>query len=83
MLEMVRHHRILGLILDEKLNWKEHLKARERKKLNLFKTLAHKEWREGPEDTSKNTPNGCLIDSKASKAALRTIEPVHHRECAL
>jgi hypothetical protein len=47
MLEMVRHHRILGLILDEKLNWKEHLKnvkARTSKKLNLLKTLAHKEW---------------------------------------
>jgi hypothetical protein len=26
MLEMVRQHRILGLFLDEKLNWKEHLK---------------------------------------------------------
>jgi hypothetical protein len=27
MLEMVRHHRILGLIFDEKFNWKEHLKT--------------------------------------------------------
>jgi hypothetical protein len=25
-LEMVRHHKILGLIFDEILNWKEHLK---------------------------------------------------------
>jgi putative SOS response-associated peptidase YedK len=39
MLEMVRHHR-MGLILDEKLNCKEHLKnvkARASKKLNLSK----------------------------------------------
>jgi hypothetical protein len=46
MVEMVRHHRILGLIFDERLNWKEHLKtvtARASKKLNLLKTLAHKE----------------------------------------
>jgi putative SOS response-associated peptidase YedK len=45
MLEMVRHHRILSLILDKKLNWKEQLKnvkARASKKLNLLKTLAHK-----------------------------------------
>jgi hypothetical protein len=34
-LEMVRHHRILGLIFDEKFYWKEHLttvKARAIKK---------------------------------------------------
>jgi hypothetical protein len=45
MLEMVRHHKILGLTFDERLNWKEHLKtvkARASKKLNLLKTLAHK-----------------------------------------
>jgi hypothetical protein len=64
---MVRHHRILGLILDEKLNCKEHLKnakALARKKLNLLKNLAHEEWSGGPEDTAKNTPNGCIIDAK-------------------
>jgi hypothetical protein len=68
MLEMVRHHRILGLILDEKLNWNEHIKKvkeRASKKLNLLKTLAHKEWGGGgPEDTAENTPNGCLVDAK-------------------
>jgi hypothetical protein len=54
MLEMVRHHKILGLIFDEKLNWTEHLKtvkARASKKLNLLKTLAHKEWRGGAQKT--------------------------------
>jgi hypothetical protein len=47
MLAMIRHHKILGLIFDEKFNWKEHLKtvkARTSKKLNLLNTLAHKEW---------------------------------------
>jgi hypothetical protein len=44
---MFRQHRILGLILDDKLNWKVHLKdvkARAGKKLGLLKTLAHKKW---------------------------------------
>jgi hypothetical protein len=47
MLEMVRHHRILGLIFDESLNLKEQLKtvkARTSKKVNLLKTLAHIKW---------------------------------------
>jgi hypothetical protein len=39
MLEKVRNHRILSLIFDEKLNWKEHLKT-----VKLLKTLAHKKW---------------------------------------
>jgi hypothetical protein len=53
-LEMVRHHKILGLIFDEILNWKEHLKivkARASKRRNLLKTLAHKEIEDTPEDT--------------------------------
>jgi hypothetical protein len=36
----------IGPYFDERLNWKEHLKtltARASKKLNLLKTLAHKE----------------------------------------
>jgi hypothetical protein len=47
MLKMVRHHRILGLVFGERLNWKEHLnnvKARASKKVNLLKTLAHIKW---------------------------------------
>jgi hypothetical protein len=46
MLEMVRHHRILGLIFDERLNWRDlkTVKARASKKLNLLQTLAHKKW---------------------------------------
>jgi hypothetical protein len=46
MLVMVRHNKILGLIFDEKLIWKEHLKtvkARTSKKLNLLRIPAHKE----------------------------------------
>jgi hypothetical protein len=44
---MVRQHRILGLIIDDRLNWNVHLKdvkARAQKKLGLLKTPAHKKW---------------------------------------
>jgi hypothetical protein len=60
-LEMVRHHRILGLIFDEKLNWKEHLKTvkvRASIKLNLLRILTHKEWR-GDQKTLLRLPLSC------------------------
>jgi hypothetical protein len=44
---MTNQHRVLGLIMDERMNWKEHLKdtkTRATKKLNLLKTLSHKKW---------------------------------------
>jgi hypothetical protein len=47
MIEMTNQHRVLGLIIEERMNWKEHLKetkAREMKNLNLLKTLSHKTW---------------------------------------
>jgi hypothetical protein len=43
--EMVRQHSILGLIIDDRLNLKVHLKdvkARAGKKLGPLKTVAHK-----------------------------------------
>jgi hypothetical protein len=44
-IEMVRQHRILRLIQDDRFNWKVLLKgdvkARAGKKLGLLKTLAH------------------------------------------
>jgi hypothetical protein len=46
-IKVVRQHRILGLIIDDRLNWKINLKdvkARAGKKLGLLKTLAHKKW---------------------------------------
>jgi hypothetical protein len=41
---MVKHHRILGLVIDERMNWNKHIQdAKERvgKKLNLTKWLSH------------------------------------------
>jgi hypothetical protein len=44
---MTNHHRILGLIFDKRLNWKEHiedLKARVMKKMSIIKSLVRKKW---------------------------------------
>jgi hypothetical protein len=42
---MTKHHHILGLIFDQRLNWKVHIKdlkkARAMKKLNTVKSLAY------------------------------------------
>jgi hypothetical protein len=46
-IEMTNHHRILGLIFDQRLNRKVYIKdikARAMKKLNIIKSLAHKKW---------------------------------------
>jgi hypothetical protein len=45
---MVKHHRILGLVIDERMNWNKHIQdAKEKvgKKLNLTKWLSHTSWR--------------------------------------
>jgi hypothetical protein len=44
---MVKHHRILGLVIDERMNWNKHIQdANERagKKLKLNKCLSHTRW---------------------------------------
>jgi hypothetical protein len=87
---LVRHHRILGMIFDEKFDWKELLqtvKARPSKKLNLLKTLAPKKWG-GDQKTLLKLHQMVVLSTlrysetvygSASKSALRTIEPVHHK----
>jgi hypothetical protein len=74
-LEMVRHHKILCLIFDEILNWKEHLKivkARASKKRNLLNNLHQM-------GVLSKLRYGETIYGLASKSAQRTIEPVHHK----
>jgi hypothetical protein len=46
-IKMTKSHRILGLIFDERMNWKEHIKdvkGRKERKLNIIKSLAHTKW---------------------------------------
>jgi hypothetical protein len=44
-IERVSHHKVLGLVIDERLNWSSHLKKAKHKansKLNIIKCLAGK-----------------------------------------
>jgi hypothetical protein len=45
-IEIVRQHRILGLIIDDRLNWKVYLKdGTSRQETGaILKTLVHKKW---------------------------------------
>jgi hypothetical protein len=84
---MVRQHRILGLIVDDRLKWRVHLKdvkARAKKKLGLLKTLAHKKWGRDRETLLRIHQMIVLsilrleesIYKRATKPAL---EPIHNK----
>jgi hypothetical protein len=88
--KMVRQHRILGLIIDDRLNWKVHLKnvnARADKKLGILKTLAHKKWG-GDQKTLLRIHQMIVLSTlryresiygTATKPALKTLEPIHNK----
>jgi len=79
--------RLLGLTLDHKLNWKEHikkLKATSSKKLNIIKSVSHFKW-----DSDCKTllilynsliqsilDYGSIIYSLANQNTLKTLNPV-------
>jgi hypothetical protein len=44
-IETINSHKILGVIIDDHLNWKRHvayIKAKAMKKMNIIKCLSHK-----------------------------------------
>jgi hypothetical protein len=81
----------LGLIIDDKLNWKVHLKdvkARASKKLRLLKTQAYKKWG-GDQKTLLRIHQmivlstlryGESIYGAATKPALKTLESIHTQQ---
>jgi hypothetical protein len=86
---MSNHHRILGLIFDQRLNWKEHIKdakARAMKKWNIIKSLAHKKWG-ADQQTLLNIHQIIILQTlrygdaapsngSASPTTLKTVDPV-------
>jgi hypothetical protein len=84
---MTNHHCILGLIFDQRLNWKEHiknLKPRAMKKLNIIKSLAHMKW--GAEQQTLLRINKLIIlptlrygKTSASPTPLKSRDPVQHK----
>jgi hypothetical protein len=89
-IEMTNHHRILGLIFEQRLNWKEHIKdvkARAMKKLNIIKSMAHKKW-DADQQTLLRTHQMIILPKlryenaaygSASPTILKTLDPVHHK----
>jgi hypothetical protein len=85
-IEMVKKHRILGLMFDEGLNWKQHIKdvnARATRKLNLLKSS----W--GSEQKTLFRIHKMIVLStlrygeeaygSASCAVLRLMDAVNHK----
>lgn len=82
--------RILGLIFDEKMNWKQHLKVLKGeclKRMNIIKSISSTNW--GADKTIiKNTYNafirskidyGSIVYSSACNTLLKTLEPIHNQ----
>jgi hypothetical protein len=84
---MVKHHRILGLVIDERMNWNKHIQdANERvgKKLNLTKYLSHTRWGADQKTFLKMIILSTLrydetAYGSASKAMLMKLDPIHRR----
>jgi hypothetical protein len=59
-IEMVRQHRIFGVIFDARGKWEAHIcdaKARALKKLNIIKSLITHLLEPRPENAPENTPD--------------------------
>jgi hypothetical protein len=89
-IEMVKKQRILGLTFDERLNWKEHIKAikaRATRKLNQLKNLSHTSW--GSDQKTLLRIHQMIVLStlkyrekvygSASCVVLRQLDAVHHK----
>jgi hypothetical protein len=84
--KMTNHHRILGLIFDQQLNWREHiknLKARAMKRLNII-SLTHKKW--GADRQTLLRIHQMIIlptlrygETSASPTTLKSQNPVDHK----
>jgi hypothetical protein len=87
---MVKHHRILGLVIDKRMSWNKHIQdAKERagKKPNLTECLSHTSSGADQKKLLKihqmNIPStlrdGETAYGSAPKAVLRELDPIHHR----
>jgi hypothetical protein len=68
-IEIVRQHRILGMIFDERANWRAHIcdaKVRALKKLNIIKSLITHLLRVIPKNSPKNTSDDHTANYKPS-----------------
>jgi hypothetical protein len=91
---MVRQHRILGVIFDERANWRAHIcdaKARALKKLNIIKSVSHTSWGSDQKTLLKIHQMTILLTIRygkaaygsATKATLKRLDPIHHKRVSL
>jgi hypothetical protein len=83
---MVKHHRILVLVIDERMNWNKHIQDAKKsagKILNLTKCLSHTSWRANQKIHQVILLSTLRYSETAygtvSKAVLRKLDPIHHR----
>ncbi|XP_044748699.1 uncharacterized protein LOC123309578 [Coccinella septempunctata] len=88
-LPVVETHKILGVIFDSKLTWKEHivnLKTNCMRKLNILKTLSHTQWDSEEEVLLRlyrtlirsKLDYGSIIYLSASKTNLKSLDAIHN-----
>lgn len=88
-LEYVESHKFLGMIFDQKLNWKchiEHLKMTCQKSLNLMRVIAAKNlgadysmlMRVYKSLIRSRIDYGCIVYDSAKKGTLKGIEVIHN-----
>jgi hypothetical protein len=94
-IELVKKHRILGLMFDERPNRKEHIndiKVRVIRKLNLLKSLYHTSWGTSDQKTLLRIHQIIVLSTfrygeeaygSASCAILRQLDAVHHKSVRL
>ena len=79
----------LGLIMDEKLEWKEHIKQLKidcMNRMNIIKTISHTTWGADRETLLRlyrsiirsKLDYGCFVYGSAKKNVLDTLDPVHN-----
>ena len=88
-IESTETHKFLGLIIDSKLTWKQHilyLKKKSHKTLNLFKCLSHLHWGANRKTLMKlytmlmkpQLDYGSEIYGSAKESVLKMLEPIQN-----
>lgn len=88
-IEYVQNNKFLGLIIDNKLNWKSHiqnLKTESMKRMNLLKTLAHHKWGADRETLLKlynaiirsRLDYGSIVFRNAKPSYLKILDPIQN-----
>ncbi|KAG5891455.1 hypothetical protein JTB14_004402 [Gonioctena quinquepunctata] len=86
--------KFLGMIFDDILNWNAHIKSLAKscnRRLNLLKTLAHKEWGSDCQTLlhvyrtliRSKLDFGCIAYGSANKTTLELLDTIHNKASRL